>query len=294
MMVFLNYLQLLKPLINHNLSTYASSDKTIQRVLNRPDFLFPFRQKAPMILQALQTIYSNKDRLYTSEGFWNILSYRGVLYGSEYATNNVRWFSSLEEWLHYFTTSTKEKEGEKEKYFVNIGAYGYNNQHRHTDCIKEYWNQSTRWTSFIQKNPTVANVYSFLLTKTSKKNEYRRVFPNIGPLAALLICGDLVEAGVLATPSIQEWTRIIHKVDKGGAEGLIRLNLLSQTHNEQEVFQAFNQLNSFLMDNLSEADQAMMGYNIIMLEHALCKFTRVTKRNTESIKKNKRKKRVNK
>jgi hypothetical protein len=110
----------------------------------------------------------------------------------------------------------------------------------------------------------------------------------------MLICGDLVEAGVLAMPSIQEWTGIIHKVDKGAAEELIRLNLLSKSHTEQELFEAFSGLNSFLLDNLSEADQAIMGYNIIMLEHALCKFTRVTSRNTKPAKEREKRRRINK
>jgi hypothetical protein len=277
MMIFLKYIQLLKPLIDPGAPTSQNSqDKSVKKVLKRPDFLLPFRQKAPMILRAQQTIYSEKDRLRTSEGFSNILMYRGVLYGSSYATHDVRWFNTLHEWQQYYTNS-KEKNKDIDKYFVNICAYGFNNKARSVDCIAEYWIQNKRWTSFIERNPNVAEVYAFLTAKKSKKEEFKKVFPNIGPLTALLICGDLIEAGVMEMPSIKEWAHLVFKVGKGAAEGLIRLNLLPRKYSEDQIFQAFDGLHRFLLENISDADRALMGYNIIMLEHGLCKFTRLTK-----------------
>lgn len=278
MSIFLNFLQLLKPLIIQGVQTHQNSvDKTIRKVANRIDFFLPFRQKAPMIVKAHQTIYSNQDRLRTPEGLWNILMYRGVLYGSPYATHDVRWFSTLGEWTNYLNTSTKEKDGEKEKYFVNICAYGFNNGNRSTDCITEYWTQRQRWTTIIEQNPDVAKVYDFLIGKSNKIDNYKKLYRNIGPLAALLICGDLVEAGVLEMPSVRMWAGLIFRVGKGAAKGLIRLNLVPKAYTEDQIYQAFNGLNNFLMEKLSDIDRATMGYNIIMLEHALCKFTRIYK-----------------
>jgi hypothetical protein len=109
-------------------------------------------------------------------------------------------------------------------------------------------------------------------------------------LTALLICGDLVEAGVLEMPSVKAWAGLIFRVGKGAAEGLIRLNMLTEKYTEAELYQAFNGLNTFVEANISDADHMMMGYNIIMLEHGLCKFSRVTKRSNKT--KNKQNKNV--
>jgi hypothetical protein len=145
MTVLLKYLQHLKPLIENGTDMYFhSNDRLRSRVANRPDFLFPFRQKAPMIIKALETIYSTPDRLRTPVGFWNLLIYRGVFYGSPYATNDLQWFDSLEEWEAYFKDSTKTKEGDKEGYYVNIYyvnicAYGFNNVKWKRENIALYW-----------------------------------------------------------------------------------------------------------------------------------------------------------
>src|SRR5271170_232677 len=217
MAVLLNYLRHLKPLIVHGTEIYlGSNDRLLSRIAKRPDFLLPFRQKAPMIIKAMQTIYSSPDQLRTPEGFWNLLTYRGVFYGSIYATEDLRWFDSLEDWKVYFDDSTKTKDGDKEGYYVNICAYGFNNTKRKSENISIYWAECDRWTSFLETNPGVKETYEFLLQCRSKKDGSTKVFTNIGRLAALLICGDLIETGVLEMPDVGVWAKLICSVKKGG------------------------------------------------------------------------------
>jgi hypothetical protein len=247
----------------------------LQRIANRPDFLLPFRQKAPTIEQALSTIYAGRDRLLNPEGLWNILMFRGATYGSLYAKCDLLWFDTCEEWTEYYTESKDTLDGEKTKYFVNISAYGYNNTRRNIDNIPVYWKERKRWTSFIKTDPDVKETYKFLTQTQQTRDGQRKVFPNIGSLTALLICGDLIEMEILDMPAIEDWAELIHDVKKGATMGLQALVLLQEKFTKQEVVDAFTLLHTFLLENLSEEDQELMGYNIVMLEHALCKFTRV-------------------
>jgi hypothetical protein len=80
---------------------------------------------------------------------------------------------------------------------------------------------------------------------------------------------------ILDMPAIEDWAKLIHHVQKGATMGLQALTLLGEKFTEEEVVDAFTQLHAFLLENLSEEDQELMGYNIVMLEHALCKFTRI-------------------
>jgi hypothetical protein len=272
MTIFFNYLRELKPLLLNGFAMYTtSSNRTLRLVAKRPDFLLPFRQKAPTIERALGTIYSDVDHLLTPEGFWNILMFRGITYGSLYAKDDLEWVNSDTEWQKYYKTSKKTLKGNKERYFVNVCAYGFNNKWRTMDNASSYWAERHSWTSFIQKQPKVEELYKFLTGKRVRK----AIFPNIGGLSALLICGDLVEAGILDMPTIEEWASLIYTVQKGATYGLQCLALLGETFSKEEVIDAFKTLDTFVLETLTDEDCELMGYNIIMLEHSLCKFTRI-------------------
>jgi hypothetical protein len=252
-----------------------SNNRTLRMIAKRPDFRLPFRQKAPTIEKALNTIYSDCDRLRTPEGFWNVLSFRGVTYGSPYAENNLQWFDSYDEWADYYARSNHSVKGNKQRYFLNVCAYGFNNKHRMIENIKTYWDQRYRWTSFLEGNPNVKETYKFLTQSHKKGDGGKKVFPNIGSLTALLVCGDLIELQILDMPLIEDWAELIHDVQKGATIGLQSLALLGESFTSEEVVDAFTQLNAFLVQNLSKEDIELMGYSIVMLEHGLCKFTRI-------------------
>ena len=226
-----------------------------------------------MIDKAMHTIYSNSERLCTPEGLFNVLMYRGVFYGSLYATNELKWFNSYQEWESFYSSSTRQKKGNKEAYYVNVNAYGCNNKSRSIVNIVSYWDECYRWPSFLHGNPNIKEVYNFLIMMEDKK----KIFKNIGPLTALLVCGDLVESGVLVLPTNEDWASLIYIVEKGGTRGLQRILLLEEKFSQQDVIDAFQMLNAFLVQEISTSDRELMGYNIVMLEHALCKFTRVVK-----------------
>lgn len=158
---------------------------------------------------------------------------------------------------------------------MNIGAYGSSNPGRSITCITSYWNERHRWTSFLQQSPTATELYEFLSATKQIAGKTVKIFTNIGPLTALLICGDLIEAGIIPMPSIQEWAALIYHVDKGASKGLAKLKLIHDPYTKAQHAEALEALHNFLLQHLSHDEQIMMGYNIVMLEYALCKFTRI-------------------
>ena len=103
-------------------------------------------------------------------------------------------------------------------------------------------------------------------------------FRNIGALSAILICGDLIEAGVVAMPSTMEFGELIHKVGKGAKDGMVMFNLVKKNTDKEEICKAFSSLDLALQCELTEVEKEAMGYNIVMLEHTLCKIKHLTSR----------------
>jgi hypothetical protein len=64
----------------------------------------------------------------------------------------------------------------------------------------------------------------------------------------------------------------------GAKDGMNLLGLTSQKSSKSEVSQVFASLDAALQCELEEEEKATMNYNVIMLEHALCKIKRLTSR----------------
>ncbi|KAF8225516.1 hypothetical protein L208DRAFT_1505180 [Tricholoma matsutake] len=104
-------------------------------------------------------------------------------------------------------------------------------------------------------------------------------FPNISELTALLICGDLVNTGVVEKPTVQQMARLMFDVDKGAILGLQRLGIVkSPNPSVQEVEIGLSFLHNYLETNLTAEEKELIGYDIDMLEHGLCKYTQLVKK----------------
>ena len=122
--------------------------------------------------------------------------------------------------------------------------------------------------------PTAEEVYQWLIASDAGKTR----FYNIGTLTALLICGDLIEAGLVPMPSPREFGELIYKVGKGAKDGMAKIGLVKKGADREEICKAFVSLDLALQRELTEEEKEAMGYNIIMLEHTLCKVKRLTSR----------------
>ena len=301
MAVFCAYMRLLMPLANGRDTTV--SDPMVQTVSSNLDFLLPFRQCAPTMQKAMETIYSEPRRLLTQAGLFNAIAFRAVFYGSEYATESLRFFGSLDEWTEYHasveqekgTTDTAEYErqvrerreakarrkkgvpsemserqrrlrtGPTERFFVNCQAYKMANVYRNTIYMNEYWDAALALLRKIEDKPLARDLHHFLCSKE---------FPNIGPLTALLIIGDLVVAGAYPMPSAEEWGFLVASLKLGAERALLKLGIPSDS-NPNATQKAFVDLDRYMLKALTKEEHKAIKYNIITLEHSLCKYQRV-------------------
>lgn len=265
-----------------------TTGKIIRKVLTDFDFFLPFRRHAPSLANAQHVIYSKLDYFAQDDGiaFFNVLAFRGVFFGSHFAQSaRYCWFESMENWETFRIMEKDEanKHGGDDTYYINKTCYGQSQKGRDLKLLSSYWKLRLEWNSIFHKpaKPSVEVVYLWLMKSVASKDDPAKkvkLFPNIGSLTALLICGDLVEAGILLMPSIQEWAGLIHRLGKGAKAGMEMFGLTQKDSSKEEVCNAFASLDLALQRELGTEEKERMGYNIIMLEHALCKIKRLTAR----------------
>ena len=166
-------------------------------------------------------------------------------------------------------------------YYINKTCYGQSQKGHELTLLSSYWKLQLEWNRIYNKStkPSVEKFYLWLLKSVaSLEDPIKKVklFDNIGLLMAFLICGNLVEAGILSMPSIQEWAGLIHRLGKGAKAGMEMFGLMQKDRNKEEVCNAFMSLDLSLQHELQMDEKDRMGYNIIMLEHVLCKIKQLT------------------
>ena len=277
----LRFLRHLLPLVLTPSGPPPTAGKIINKITSDLDYYMPFRRHAPSLTNARSAIYADLSRLASNDGvgFFNVLAFRGVFFGSPFAkSNRFRWFESLEDWRGFkdegLDDALEVSPGKEEEYYVKKNCYGSSQTKRSLELLKGYWRQRLSWNDMFNKQttPTVEEVYIWLL---SKENNTSKFF-NIGSLTALLICGDLIEADVIPMPSSRELGQLIYKVGKGAKAGMVMFGLVEAGVGEEEFCNAFTMLDAYIKNALNTEEKEAMGYNVIMLEHALCKMKRLT------------------
>jgi len=77
-------------------------------------------------------------------------------------------------------------------------------------------------------------------------------------------------------PSFYEMARLIWKVGKGARDAMQILGLVGTGANRDDFINAFMSLDTHIEGVLGEEEKSAMGYNVVMLEHTLCKMKRLT------------------
>jgi len=84
--------------------------------------------------------------------------------------------------------------------------------HKSTEVADIYWEESEGWESFIKANHNAKEMFDWFLGNNSKG---KKQFPNIGPLCALLLLGDLIEGkcNFFPMPTPLSWGDLVHELD---------------------------------------------------------------------------------
>ena len=213
-------------------------------------------------------------------GFFNILAFRGVFFGSPFAqSSQFRWFESIQDWESFRKAELENVLSvypDEEAYYVKKNCYGSPQKERSVKLLSRYWDERHSWSLKFNETeqvmPTMESCYNFLMSK----NDGISKFYNIGPLTALLICGDLVEAGVIPMPSSYDLGQLIYKIGRGAKDGMIVLGLVNGDVTCEDFSNAFSSLDTFIASSLDSEVKKACGYSVVMLEHTLCKIKRLT------------------
>lgn len=264
--LFVRFLRYLAPILDPEFRPHAGLQS---KVFHDQDRLSPFRESAPSRRNITRHPDSpfNWPHLETREGFFNALLFRAVTFAAPCVREDrIAWFPSLD---HFVTFAAQHSA--TPTYVCNVRAYGQPNRGRTPDSAAGLWKASSHWINFIDSKGAILleDMYKFLIGLKA---------PQIGPLAAYLLAADYVYAEVVAVPTPEEMGGLIHKLGKGAVAGLQCMGMLpsgKQEFAELDVVNAFVKVHEYVLGELNKEEITQMGYDTIMLEHALCKFKRL-------------------
>lgn len=116
-------------------------------------------------------------------------------------------------------------------------------------------------------------LFSFLLQKDKKGKQ--KVFHNVGPLTAYLLVADYVYAGLVTQPSAADIAFFICTINRGAFQALLNLRLLPSAAKVEDCTAAVTHVWQYLDKHLPDDSKAQMPFDFILIEHALCKVTRL-------------------
>ncbi|KAG7098078.1 hypothetical protein E1B28_000052 [Marasmius oreades] len=256
--------------------------KFVQYVAEDADKRLPFRDLAPSRQRILSSssIFSSpyqEPHLRTKEGFFSALIYRGVTHNTRFLLSEEYpgVFYDLDHWLSVYTPLQPLH---PQQYFCNMQAYFTACSSRSVENISKYWRavQRSELTDWLTgHNVQFGTVYRLLLKATipsgikSKSRHRIKAFPGMGYLSIYLLCADYAAAGVIAMPTFDELATVLLDVSGGALKGL--RNLGFHCESVEKTSAALSAVDRVLRDLFRDTELAQMNYNLLTLEHSLCK-----------------------
>ncbi|KIM84095.1 hypothetical protein PILCRDRAFT_6400 [Piloderma croceum F 1598] len=285
--LLLDFLLQLFPFVDQTLP----STPLMGKIQNNLDHYLPFRDHAP---QRIKSIGLNGPyhpaNIDTREGYYGALCWRGITYSTPCVRDHSMVYNlrKFKEWKSSQTHTVGVKEAEK--YMCNPKAYGPYNCFHTTASAEQYWTTSgrpelTNWMKADEK-PSYLDQWrffkgTFLKDASGKyakdeKNKTIKAFPQVGNLIAHVLAGDYASAGKVELPSVEDMGEVITTIDAGGLKGLVAIGYLDgiSRPSRDQVTDALREVYDYLDASLSGHQKRLMGFGMLMVEHALCKFSR--------------------
>nr|GAT44271.1 predicted protein [Mycena chlorophos] len=279
-----------------------------------PDSLLPFRHLAPSLRHAYEA-----DGPYapanagTEAGFYSALVFRGVTFNTPFSRTGRQVFADHADFEHA-QAEAREREinarrpapSDDSKFFCNKSAYGPANPARVVDLAATYHANASTYTLARMLNGSESVPFrsfwqGLQATKPWGRNPPRtakgrskpppKQFPQLGPLASYLVAADYTYTNprIVTPPTLEEMGATISSLNKGAARGLELLDLLQPVYSEKtgkpgkpsgaDCTQALRLVCGYLQAHLSPEMLEDIGFDVVMIEHSLCKFSRAVVRN---------------
>lgn len=220
----------------------------------------------------------------TPAAIFSVLVFRGILFKTEALVDHDEsgFFHTYEAWCDFVATYPKDPTHrlqldqdpkQKLRYFCHPGPYGRTNKRTYHNA-QRFWDSSQQLHNKLNEPGwSFTAIVRFI---SSAKTKGVRLFPSFGELSAFLLAADLVYAGRIAMPTVEEVGRMVFRLKKGALHGLVVLGLIpDQEASEQAVAEAFTKTYSFLDNNPRfSVIKAQVGFDVFVVEHSLCKLAR--------------------
>ncbi|KAF6742261.1 hypothetical protein DFP72DRAFT_1082204 [Ephemerocybe angulata] len=185
-------------------------------------------------------------------------------------------------------TAAAKQNSKGNTYFCDRKAYGQPTR-RSMDLHPLYWDsiQQKVWSKFVHANPKPTFSAAIKYFQEDKAIP-SKVFPQLGDLGRLTLTGDLVYAGVVQEPTVVEMAQAIVELDAGAIAGLRALKFLTRTWpatrgaKVEAVVEALGAIQEKMTDTFTEQEMEEAGFDLLSLEHSLCKFSRALRLNVLS------------
>jgi hypothetical protein len=285
--LLLDFLLQMFPFIDDTLP----STPLMVKIQHNLDHYLPFRDHAPQRIKSMgpegpyhPSVIDTRIGAFTA-AFW-----RGVSYASKSVIDETMVFDLADFRQREKTLIESIGEKDTERYFCNPKAYGPYNCFRTTSSSEQYWESSGRpeLTSWLKKNikPTYLEQWrffkgSYLKDSNGKyerdsKDKKKKAFPQIGNLISHVLTADYAHAGKVQLPSIEDMGELVAEIDAGGLKGLRALGYLDGVPkpSKEQVTGGLRDIYEYLSANLTERQKRLMDFGMLLIEHALCKFSR--------------------
>jgi hypothetical protein len=278
--VFLHYIRQSLAVLENTVPRHGAS--VIQKpIMDDPDSRLPFRECIPSLrrMRELGGPYHG-DTPRTTEGLFSSIIWRAVTLRTSFADLEQMVFNDLPEWTAYIK-DIKAISGKS--YMCKANAYGTATQ-RHPDKVDGYWESvcALNWESRLQHGPSMTFMDLFNLLHPINRSE-PRPFNQLGPLGAMHLTSDLAHCGIVSTASNSDIGKCMEMIGAGSANGASIIlgrregKKLCADLCSKGARVAYDILNQ----SLTEDEKTLIRLDDgSMIEHALCKFSRVWQETT--------------
>ncbi|KIY67039.1 hypothetical protein CYLTODRAFT_353996 [Cylindrobasidium torrendii FP15055 ss-10] len=247
----------------------AKASDLWKNVVTAANKLLPFRERAPgrAHLRVNPVFTSARPDTATSV-VRSLIIHRGITFNSPKELDHPGLFTRRQDWYSFRGDGGDTDEA----LFCDRRAYGQPND-RSSKHFETYWRAGDIISRYLNAPtpPSFVETLSFVRTNGPLEGF---ALPSFGPLSTLLLVEDMVYAGLVSWPSVEEFGAVVAELGKGATDALVMLGLISHEASQAEIAGAFVQTYRYannLPDNFNVLE---MGFDMFMLEHALCKYKR--------------------
>ncbi|KAI4521804.1 hypothetical protein K525DRAFT_269489 [Schizophyllum commune Loenen D] len=260
----------LLPLVSPSASGEGDDESPLLSMV-RPDQdgLLPFRERGPsrrLVLHPEGPFGS--EHLRSQGAIFSAMLFRGILFNTKAMEQHDGhgYFADLGAWLEFRGTGGADDEA----YYCNKAAYG-RTKGRTTDHAHTFWTLT----------PELHRLLFHTVDGRTPPRSFHDVFkhiknayPTFGDLTAFLVTGDFTYAGLVAPlVTIEELSYYVFTLRMGAFRALGKLRVPCTS--KEEVASSLAFLYRGISEGLSAEEQECIGWDLLMFEHALCKFSKL-------------------